>query len=219
MRRDTGALPDDNTISARCVVKEQRMVPGRLKSTLDLFATALVIVAAGLFIWTQVESRWLRGRPKPQVADVQNLTIEASAVRYVKGSGPVALVEFTDYECPFCREYTLQTAPIVDTQLVDSGGLRHVIVNFPLEQIHTNARRAGEAAECAGRQGRYWEMHAQLFSDQNNLVPDALKRSVKALALDESSFVRCLSGEASDRITADIREGTGLASERPRYSS
>jgi protein-disulfide isomerase len=185
-------------------------MPGRLKNILDVFATALLVIAAGLFIWMQVESKWLHVRPKAQVQDVKNLNIKGSAMRYVKGSGPVALVEFTDYECPFCGEYARQTESTVDRQLVDSGILRHVVFNFPLEQIHPHARLASEAAECAGRQGRYWEMHSRLFSDRRNLDPGALIRLGKALGLNEDSFTRCLSGEATDRITADIGEGFRL---------
>ena len=75
-------------------------MPGRLKNSIDVFATALLVVASSLFIWTQVESRWLGMRTRPKVQDVTDLSIKPSTIRNVKGSGPVALVEFTDYECP-----------------------------------------------------------------------------------------------------------------------
>lgn len=181
-----------------------------LRDALDVLATVLLVVAAGFFVWTQVENRWLRVRGKPGFDDVRNLRIAADTIRYAKGTGSVALVEFTDYECPFCRAYTSNTAGAVDTQLIDSGVLRHVILNFPLEAIHQRARAAAEAAECAGRQGRYWEMHAHLFSDPSHLLPNAFVSAGEALGLDEASFASCLSGEAAGRISADIQEGQRL---------
>lgn len=181
----------------------------RLKNIFDVLATVLLVIASSLFIWTQVESRWLRVPPKPQVQDVADLSIKASAIRNVNGTGSAALVEFTDFECPFCGEFARQTAPAAK-QFVASGTLRHVVLNSPLEQIHPHARRAAEAAECAARQGRYWEMHARLFSDRINLDSNGLMQSGKALGLDETTFAHCLSGEATDLITADIAEARRL---------
>jgi protein-disulfide isomerase len=183
---------------------------GRLTSVLDMLATALLAIAAGLFIWTQVESRVLRLRSNPQLEDVKDLSIKASAIRHVKGSGSIALVEFTDYECPFCSEYARRTASAVDKQLVDSGRVQHVVFNFPLERMHPHARPAAEAAECAGRQGHFWEMYARIFSDRSNLESDGFVNSGRVLGLDEAVFTRCLAGEATAQITADIGEASRL---------
>jgi len=176
---------------------------------LDFSATALVAVAAGLFIWAQVEARWIRKPQPPQVQDVKGVVLQASTLRNVKGSGLVALVEFTDYECPFCGAYARETAPAVD-KMVDSGTLRHVVFNFPLEKIHPNARRAAEAAECSARQGRYWEMHWRLFRDRNRLDEESIGEAVEALGLDKGKFKQCASGESSEQITKDIAEGFRL---------
>ena len=137
---------------------------GKTKNAFEMFSTALVTLAAALLLWAQVESRWLRpgGRPQPQ--DVTGLTINAGQVRHSKGAGAIALVEFTDYECPFCAQHTRDTAPSIDRTLVDTGRMRHVLFNFPLERLHPAARKASEAAECASRQGRFWEMHERLFN-------------------------------------------------------
>jgi protein-disulfide isomerase len=185
-------------------------MPGRLKNAVDVLATTLLIITSGLFVWTQIDNRWLRARPRPQIETVKNLSINASAIRHARGSGSVVLVEFTDYECPFCGQYARQTAPSVERQLVDTGLLRNVVFNFPLEQMHRHAKRASEAAECAGQQGRYWEMHSRLFSDVSNLDYEALINAGKELGLDEHRFIRCLSGEATQSITADIGEGMRL---------
>ncbi|HET7100115.1 MAG TPA: thioredoxin domain-containing protein, partial [Terriglobia bacterium] len=81
----------------------------------------------------------------------------------------VALVEFTDYQCPFCGRAFRQTYPPVVAEYVKTGKLRYVIHNYPLTQLHANAFRAAEAARCAQDQGKFWEMHDRLFSDQKAL--------------------------------------------------
>src|SRR5689334_25210721 len=93
----------------------------RLKKIFEIAATAVVTVAAGLFLWNQAQARWLRPTPHPRVEDVHSLTLGASTIRYVEGTGRIALVEFTDYECPFCGQYAHQTEPTVEQQLVQTG--------------------------------------------------------------------------------------------------
>jgi len=182
----------------------------KAKAILDLLSTVLVSVAAVFLLWTQVESRWLNPAQRPSPEDVKGLRIEGSKIRHMKGTGGVALVEFTDYECPFCGEYARSTAPTVDNKLVATGAVRHVVFSFPLEGIHKRARKASEAAECAARQGLYWQMHQRLFSNQQALNEEALFQSSDALGLTRPDFERCLAGEAADDITADVREGHRL---------
>jgi protein-disulfide isomerase len=181
-----------------------------LKNAFDILSTALMMIGAGLLIWTQVESRWLRPQGRQMIQDVKGLSIQASEMRYVRGSGPVALIEFTDYQCPFCGTYARDTAPTVDKRLIESNAVRHIVFNFPLESLHSWARKAGEAAECAGQQGRYWDMYARLFGDQKALDTSGLTQSAEALQLDRPRFARCLSGEAANQITDDIARGRRL---------
>lgn len=188
-----------------------------MKKTFEVFSTILVSVAAALLLWTQIEKRWrpvepsraprVEGARPPQ--DVEGLKIEASRIRYTQGTGDIALVEFTDYECPYCGRHARETSPRIHKEWVEPGTVRHVLFNFPLERIHPNARKAGEAAECAARQGRFWEMHNRLFSDPNGLVAD-LAQPVNGLELDVTTFKRCMDGEAADAISADLAEGRRL---------
>jgi protein-disulfide isomerase len=190
------------------------MISARTAKTFDVLFTVLVTIAAAFLVWTQIEARWLQppsrptNRPRPQ--EVKGLSIEAAKIRHSKGSGPIVLVEFTDYECPFCGRHARTTAPAIDTKLVTPGAIRHVVFNFPLERIHPNARKASEAAECAARQGRYWEMHERLFTDPAALTLDALKQAGESLGLDGTRFAQCLAGEAGDQITLDVAEGQRL---------
>ncbi|RUA17852.1 MAG: hypothetical protein DSY55_01335 [Clostridia bacterium] len=125
---------------------------------------------------------------------------------------PVTITEFTDYQCPFCQRHASQTMPGLK-EYIDSGKVRYILKNFPLTQIHPKAVIAGEAAECAGEQGKYWEMHDKLFENQKQWAEssDALKvfkGFAKELGLDEKAFETCVSSDRyKDKLMADQKEG------------
>lgn len=105
---------------------------------------------------------------------------------------PVTMVEFSDYQCPFCRRYFDATLPAIKKEYVDTGKVRYVFRDFPLDQIHPQARKASEAARCAGDQGKYWEMHDLLFRNQQALQVERLKAHAGGLGLDTAAFDDCL---------------------------
>src|SRR5215468_1702963 len=113
---------------------------------------------------------------------------------HVRGplAAPVTLVEYGDYECPYCGQ-----AYYVVKELEQRAGnlMRFVFRNFPLTTIHPHAERAAEAAEAAGAQGRFWEMHDLLFENQRSLEDEDLLKYCVSAGLDNSQFV------------ADMREG------------
>jgi protein-disulfide isomerase len=120
-------------------------------------------------------------------------------------SAPIQLVEFSDFECPYCR----QLEPVL-TRLRDKYGdrLRLVWKDFPLP-IHSQARGAAEAARCAGDEGRFWEYHDLLFANQQSLAPDDLKRHAATMKLDPGQFAACLErGRHRAEVAADLEEGT-----------
>ena len=82
-----------------------------------------------------------------------------------KGSGPVTLVEFTDYQCPFCLRHFTNTFPTLEREF--QGKITYVIKDLPLTNIHDKALAAAEAARCAGDQGEFWKMHDILFNRQS----------------------------------------------------
>jgi protein-disulfide isomerase len=101
-------------------------------------------------------------------------------------SAPVTLVEYGDYECPFCGA----AQPNVREVLHRSGnGIRFVFRHFPLTRIHPHAGLAAEAAEAAAAQGRFWQMHQLLFANQTALTPPDLVTYATALGLDTAQFV------------------------------
>lgn len=120
----------------------------------------------------------------------------------------LTLVEFSDYECPFCGRYFRETLPQIERDYVQTGKIRYVFRNFPLEAIHKEAFKAAQAADCAGEQGRYWEMHDRLFSHQDALAPENLPDHAREVGLDVASFRRCLdSGRYAAAIRQDLTDG------------
>ena len=123
-------------------------------------------------------------------------------------AAPVTLVEFSDFQCPFCANYraTLQ-------QVLEKYGdqVRLVFRNFPLAQIHPMAQKAAEAGLCAGDQGHFWEMHDLMFQTQGQLKEDDLKVKAAQLKLNMDVFNSCLtSGQNASRVNQDLIAGTRL---------
>ena len=118
---------------------------------------------------------------------------------------PVTLVEYGDFECPSCGA----AYPIVEQVRKKMGKrLRFVFRHFPLTQMHPHAMAAAAAAEAAGAQAKFWQMHAMLFEHQDALDGDDLLGYARALRLDEKRFTRDLASEAYvRRIRQDVRSG------------
>jgi len=141
------------------------------------------------------------------VVDLPRLTVPVSERDHVVGpaTAPVTLLEYGDYECPFCGE----AAPIVKRvrQVLDDE-LRFAYRHFPLTQIHPHAYQAAEAAEAAGTQARFWEMHDLLFANQDRLSLRDLITYAGTLALDIDLFVTDLRSHAhANRLREDFMSG------------
>lgn len=122
-----------------------------------------------------------------------------------EATAKLTLVEFSDFQCPFCGRHVRDTATQIDKEYVATGKLRHVFMDLPLESIHKVAFKAAEAANCAGEQGKYWEMHDRLFENQNKL--QVLTPYAEAIGLDVPKFEECLnSGRQAAGIRQDMAE-------------
>ncbi len=107
-------------------------------------------------------------------------------------NAPITLVEFADFQCPFCRQWEQQTyQPLLDKY---AGKIRIVYRDFPLTQIHPNALPAAEAAQCANEQGKFWEFHDKLFEGQD-LSPAIYDQYAQELGLSMTQFDQCVSTE------------------------
>ena len=121
---------------------------------------------------------------------------------------PVTLIEFSDFQCPFCR----QVAPTLKKIRATYGDkVRIVWKDFPLTQIHAQAFKAGEAGHCAAEQGKFWEFHDQVFGSQQALQPDDLKRYAAAVGNDAGKFAACLDSSKHAQIVRNsINDGMRL---------
>jgi protein-disulfide isomerase len=146
---------------------------------------------------------------QPQGPTADNPTIVSIDGGAIKGdkNAKVTLVEFTDYQCPFCSRHFRDTMPQIDNDYVKTGKIRYVLREFPLEAIHPLAFKAAEAANCSGEQGRYWEMHHRLFANQNALAAQQLLGHAEAVGLDAGKFKTCLdSGKYAAKVRKDLAE-------------
>ncbi len=129
---------------------------------------------------------------------------------YSRGNkkAPVVLVEFSDYQCPFCARHVRETVPQIEKEYVQTGKLRYAFRNFPLERLHPQAFKAAEASLCAAEQGKFWEMHDQLFAHQQALGVEDLHRHAQTLRLNVTRFRQCLeSGRYADKVRHDLSDG------------
>ena len=137
--------------------------------------------------------------------------------QYVRGkdpNAPVQIIEYSDYQCPFCERWFSNVEPGLTTNYLNTGKASLVYKEFPLYQIHPNAENGANAAECAGAQGKYWQMHDLLFKNQSvwsamsDPVPEFVKYA-KALGLDSNAFKSCVTNTTyQSRIDAEQQEGS-----------
>lgn len=124
----------------------------------------------------------------------------------------VTIIEFTDFQCPYCQRHFLQTYPQIKKDYVDAGSVRYVVRDFPLG-IHPNAPKAGEAGGCAQEQGKFWEMHDKLFTGLATwkALPDpsdTFKGYAKDIGLNAAAFAACLDGgKKKEEVQKDMADG------------
>lgn len=122
---------------------------------------------------------------------------------------PVTVYEMADFQCPACRSFALETMPLLEREYVRTGKARFVFIHLPLTSIHANAVAAAEVATCAGRQGRFWEVHDALFLRQAVWAPMGepgpyLVALADSAGVERQALVECLTGRtARQEVRAD----------------
>ena len=124
---------------------------------------------------------------------------------------PVTLIEFTDYQCPYCKRHATTVMPPLFKSYGDTGKVRFILREFPIVTLHPRAIAASEAALCAGDQDQYWGMHDALFNDQKANSDENFQQQAAALGLDVSVFAECMNSDKhTEQIKADVAEGRKL---------
>lgn len=137
-------------------------------------------------------------KPKPVAAQPQpvvprDIVLDIAGAP-IKGdtNARVVLVDFSDYQCPFCAQFVREVMPQIETEYIKTGKVRYVFGDFPLESMHPYAFKAAAAADCAGEEGKYWVMHDQLFANRTALKPEDLLQYGEAIGLDKTRLQQCL---------------------------
>ena len=191
------------------------------KQSPDLFwkvTTVVLIVLLAFFLLRGGNSGSNNGPTGGTVADQPGAPAERVAVSLDddtvmgKKDAPVTIVEFSDYQCPFCKRFHDDTFGQLKSKYIDTGKVKFVYRDFPLG-FHVNAQKAAEAAECAGEQGKYWEMHEAIFAksqaDGTGIAPNDLKVIAKSISLDSAKFDKCLdSGAMAAEVQKDLSDGS-----------
>jgi protein-disulfide isomerase len=143
--------------------------------------------------------------PQPAAAPAPPEKVEMSVGNgwYAIGraDAPVTLVEFADYQCPFCKQFHTAAYAELKKNYIDTGKVRFVSRDLPLE-FHPFALKAAEAARCAGDQNKYWELRDALYSNAAPPSEDVIKKASEGLGLDAKGFQVCLD---SDKYKADVQ--------------
>jgi len=165
----------------------------------------VTLAMQGTILYLQYDSRKgtrtsvdpVRNAPRSSVLDLKGLPLRGNR------EAKVVLVEFSDYECPFCERYALGVGKVVEKNFISSGSVQHAFVNNPLPN-HSNAVLLASAAICAGDQNRYWEMHDILF-EKKPRSRDEIISIVEAAKYDIPKFLKCLDHdeEPAKRISLD----------------
>ncbi|HEX4388924.1 MAG TPA: thioredoxin domain-containing protein [Steroidobacteraceae bacterium] len=153
-----------------------------------------------------------RAAPEAPASEPARLKLDAREFSLGRSDAPVTLVEFTDYQCPFCRRFQAETFPLIKKNYIDTGKVRFIVRDLPLE-FHSSARPAAEAAHCAAEQGKFWEMHEALLSGADPLANGGIDKRAKAVGLDLTRLHECMRGaryEAAIAANAAAADSLGL---------
>jgi protein-disulfide isomerase len=180
---------------------------------IDYFNTAIAQAKAGESIAAEPEQP-----SQPSVKPIPAMIV-LDDLAGTKGdpSAPVTIVEYTDYQCPYCAQHATSTLPQLLSEMIETGRVHYIIKDFPLDNIHPEARAAAVAARCAGELDAYWPMHDALFLRQQEWsglgsgIDGYLATLADDLDLDTTAFAACqASARYDDVVQANLEEGLDL---------
>jgi len=151
----------------------------------------------------------------PAAASAQELSARTKG----RADAPVTVYEMSDFQCPFCRRFWMETFPVIEREYINTGKVRWIFINFPIAQIHPNAVPAAEFAMCAAKQGKFWPAHDRIYETQPEWapLPDAgpfFAAMIGPLGLNRTQMLGCLErSETLPLIRSDaqgsVRSGAG----------
>ena len=173
---------------------------------------AVVLVATTLTLQVAVAYKtFYKGKRTPQAAVQAMDSILDVTGRPAQGSidAPVVLIEFVDFQCPFCKRHADSVRGNIKEKFVDPGRVSYVAVNYPLSAIHPSAELMAGAAVCADEQGRVWDMHARLLATQPTTA-DFVLALASELRIDQLAFKECVDVRARPTVARDVSVAQAL---------
>lgn len=146
------------------------------------------------------------GAPAPQPATEKVVSIDDDPIKGNENA-PVTIIEFSDYQCPFCKRSYDNVIKKIDEEYISKGKVRLVFRDYPLP-FHKKAVPAAIAANCAGEQGKYWEVHDFLFENPSKLDAASVISSSAGIGLDKAKFEACVNDKSKEKeIEKDVEDG------------
>jgi len=161
--------------------------------------------------WQLIASQQSHAPPPYTAKDVQlSLNVDEAQIGGNKKAA-VVLIEFADYQCPYCRQFAAETMKQIERDYINTGRIGFIFRDFPIESSHPYAFKASVAAQCASQQGRLWEMNHKLLAEPMALTPDDLLSQAGAIKLDMTKFRQCFESEGAEgRVRQGMREASQL---------
>jgi protein-disulfide isomerase len=177
----------------------------------DALLGELRLIRQALEKMTQLPAPAPAAQPAPAPSDKVKLTSVTGGQMLGRADAPITMVEYTDLQCPFCRQFSLNTFDQLKTAYIDTGKVRWISRDFPLTTLHPHAMRAAQASRCASDQGKYWELRHALVRNAQQLSPEFIVGLGQSVGLDVGTFNRCIeSSRDADRIGKDMQEGQAV---------
>ena len=182
----------------------------RIKKALDVVTMVAMLGASAsvvyVLVWRGATPAQRSAPPVEKVNIAEHLDIMDQGATKGTENAKVVMIEFTDFQCPYCGRFARDIFPDLEHDFIDTHKIRYVLHNLPLPG-HPFARNAAVAAECAGLQERYWDMHDRLFANQEKLAGQDLIDHAAAIGLDVPRFKDCTGGD----FVARLKSEEGLA--------
>jgi protein-disulfide isomerase len=152
-----------------------------------------------------------KGSPDPKPLRQISMPVAGDWHAIGSADAPLTLVEFSDYECPLCHAFHVETFGQLKKKYIDTGKVRFVSRDQPLPEYHPRAMEAAHAARCAGDQGKFWEMRDALIAHSDRLSRGEILEYARRVRLDPKAFRSCLSARAHQgEIDKDIADAVAL---------
>jgi protein-disulfide isomerase len=172
----------------------------------NLIAVGVVVLLAASAMWWIFSNLFT-----PPAQETQRLNIPtAGAPALGNENANITIVEFSDFECPFCGQYTRETFPTLKKDFIDTGRVRYVFRHFPLS-VHERGLPAAKAAACADEQRKFWEYHDLLFANQESLDDESLLSYAKELDLNTDEFASCINRTVVPEQDMDLGARAGVS--------